>query len=223
MIDFAAARHNMIESQVRPNGITDGRVISAMAGVPRELFVPEASREVAYMDEDVSLDDGAGGADRSLMEPMAFARLLQLAEIRPGDFVLDIGCCTGYSAAVLAHLADSIVAIDEDPALCEAAMANLDTLEVSNIAVMQAAHATGFPGQAPYDVIVVEGCIPEVPQALLVQLKDGGRLVAVVGGSTVARAQLWTRHGDTFANREAFNATVAHLPGIDVERPAFTF
>ncbi len=221
MIDFEVARENMIESQVRPNGITDGRVIAAMADIPREQFVPEHQKSVAYMDGDVRLH--SDGVERMMMEPMAFARLVQLARIGAGDFVLDVGCASGYSAAVIAQICSGAVAIDEDAAMCEAAIANLDALEISNVAVLQVAHAEGCADQAPFDVIVIEGRVPAVPEQLLSQLKEAGRLVAIVGDDTVARAQLWTRHGDSFANRDEFNATVAPLPGIEVERPAFTF
>ena len=222
MINFEIARENMIESQVRPNGITDSRVIAAMAAVPREPFVPEDRRAVAYMDEDITVADGPSGR-RVIMEPMAFARLLQLAQISPTDFVLDVGCATGYSAAVLAFLGDSIIAIDEDEDLCTRATENIDAQDISNIAVLHAAHDEGCPSQGPYNVIVIEGRVPCVPQSLLDQLKDGGRLVAVVGDDVCARAILWTRHGDTFANREEFNATIAPLPGITADKPEFTF
>lgn len=221
MINFEIARENMIESQVRPNGITDSRVIAAMAQVPREHFVPDAQKSVAYMDEDIHIN--VGGADRVMMEPMAFARLLQLAKIRHGDFVLDVGCVTGYSAAVISRLCGAVVAIDSDADACASASVNLERLEISNVAVLCAPHAEGRKSDAPFDVIVLQGRVPAVPQGLLDQLKEGGRLVAVVGDETVARAQLWTRRGSMFSNREDFNATIAPLPGIEVERPAFTF
>ena len=223
MADFATARLNMIESQIRPNGITDGRVIKAMSAVPREIFVPAENQCVAYMDEDVSLGETAEGVKRYLMEPMAFARLVQLAGIGPEDFVLDIGCASGYSIAVLAHLAQSAIAIEEDPDLAAQAIDNLSELELSNVAILNSAHAEGCADQAPFDAIVISGQVPEVPQNLLDQLKDGGRLVAIIGDGPLARARLFTRHGDTFASREEFDATVPQLPGIEVERPAFTF
>lgn len=223
MVDFKAARINMIESQVRPNGITDGRVIDAMMAVPRELFVPAHHQCVAYMDEDVSLEGIASAAPRYLMEPMAFARLVQLAEIGADEFVLDIGCGSGYSIAVLAHLAQSVVAIEEDAALADLATENLDRLELSNAAVLNAAHSAGCPDEAPFDAIIINGRVPTVPQTLLDQLKEGGRLVAVVGDKPLAQALLCTRHGDIFSRRAEFDATISPLPGIEDERPAFTF
>jgi len=223
MADFKTARMNMIESQIRPNGITDGRIIAAMSAVPREIFVPPEKQSVAYMDEDVLLEGPGDTAPRFLMEPMAFARLVQLAAIQPGDFVLDIGCASGYSIAVLAHLAQSAIAVEQDGALADTASDNLNKLELSNAAVLNVPHADGCADQAPFDAVVISGRVPIVPQKLLDQLKDGGRLVAVVGEAPLAQAHLWTRHGDTFASRVDFDATVCALPGIDIERPAFTF
>ncbi len=223
MADYKTARENMIESQIRPNGITDSRVIAAFAAIPREIFVAKANRSIAYMDEDVPLDGLGSDSSRTLMEPMAFARLVQLAAIDPDDFVLDVGCGSGYSVAVIAQLAQSAIAIEQDPVFAEIAAENLDKLEVSNAAVLNAPHAGGCKDEAPFDAIVISGRVPTVPQALLDQLKDGGRLVAVVGDDLLARAQLFTRHGDTFASRTEFDATIAALPGIEVERPAFTF
>ncbi len=223
MVDFKAARSNMIESQIRPNGITDSRVIDAMASVPRELFVPAGKQCVAYMDEDIRLDVTGDTAPRHLMEPMAFARLVQLAEIGPDDFVLDVGCASGYSIAVVAHLAQSAVAIEQDAALAEQAAETLNALELSNVAVLNAPHSHGCPDEAPFDAIIINGRIPLVPQSLLGQLKDGGRLAAVVGTNPLAQAQLSTRRGDTFSSRISFDATISPLPGIEAERPGFTF
>ena len=223
MPDYKTARMNMIESQIRPNGITDGRIIDAMTAVPRELFVPAEKQSVAYMDEDVYLGDMGGSTGRSLMEPMAFARLVQLAAIEPGDFVLNIGCASGYSLAVLSHLAQSALAVEQDAGLAELAAETLEKLELSNTVVLNCAHADGCSDQAPFDAIVISGRIPAVPQNLLDQLKEGGRLVAVVGDAPLAQAQLWTRHGDKMASRNDFDATIPALPGMEVERQAFTF
>jgi len=218
MTDFATARARMIDSQVRPNGITDGRIIQAMALLPRELFVPESRRAIAYVDDDIEI-----GAGRALMEPMALAKLVQLAEVGSNDHVLHVGCGTGYATALLAALCKSVVAIDEDQALVDAASATLARLGIANAKVLKAAHAAGWSGAQPYDAILVDGQVPAVPQALLQQLSDGGRLVAVVGDNLVATATLYSRHDGAVSSLPAFEASVGRLPGVVVDRPGFVF
>jgi protein-L-isoaspartate(D-aspartate) O-methyltransferase len=218
MTDFALARFKMIVSQVRPNGITDGRIIEAMASLPREIFVPEARRSLAYMDEDVDI-----GSGRSLMEPMALAKLVQLAEIEAGKHVLHVGCATGYATALLAALAASVVAIDEDEDFVEKAGANLAQLGVANATVRRGPLAAGWSRDQPYDAILVDGRVPAVPSALFDQLRDGGRLVAVVGDRDVATATAYNRHDGAISSRPAFEASVGRLPGFIIEAPAFVF
>lgn len=208
----------MIDSQIRPNGITDGRIIQAMAALPREMFVPETRRVVAYMDEDIDI-----GSGRSLMEPMALAKLVQLAEIDPEEKVLHIGCGTGYASALLARLGQSVIAIDEDQAFVDAATANLAALQIANAKIHKAAHAGGWKAAELYDAIVLDGRVPAVPDALLRQLRDGGRLVAVVGDHAVATATVFTRHDGAISSMPAFEASIARLPGVVVDRPAFVF
>jgi protein-L-isoaspartate(D-aspartate) O-methyltransferase len=218
MIDFSLARSKMIESQVRPNGITDGRIIQAMALLPREIFVPEARRSLAYMDEDIEI-----GAGRSLMEPMALAKLVQLAEIQSGDHVLHVGCGTGYATALLAALGKTVIGIDEDEGFAQTANSNLARLDIANAEVHRSAHAAGWTGGQPYDAILVDGRVPVVPSALFEQLRDGGRLVAVVGDNDVATATAYNRHDGAISSLPAFEASVGPLPGVTVERPAFVF
>jgi protein-L-isoaspartate(D-aspartate) O-methyltransferase len=218
MTDFALARSKMIESQVRPNGITDGRIIQAMASLPREIFVPEARRSLAYMDEDIEI-----GSGRSLMEPMALAKLVQLAEIEAGDHVLHVGCGTGYATALLAALSKAVIGIDEDEVFIAAARANLARLGIANVQVHKAAHAAGWNGGQPYDAVLVDGRVPIVPQALFEQLRDGGRLVAIVGDHDVATATAYNRHDGAISSLPAFEASVGRLPGVTAERPAFVF
>jgi protein-L-isoaspartate(D-aspartate) O-methyltransferase len=214
MVDYAAARFNMVESQIRPNKVTDPRVLRAISEVPRERFVPKKLMGIAYVDEDLAVAPG-----RYLMEPMAFARLLQDAAIQPGDIVLDIGCATGYSTAVLAKLAATVVAVESDPQLVERASTVLAELNVDNAVVVAGALEEGYAEQAPYDVILLGGAVEEVPRSITDQLGEGGRLMAVVtGGSRVGKGNLIHRvHGD-LSGRVLFDAAVPPLPGFAVER-----
>ena len=222
MTDFLAARLNMVESQVRPNGITDRRIIAAIEQVPREFFVPESRRAIAYMDEDVPLNpsDKSQGP-RALIEVMAFARMLQHAMVKPEDKVLVVGAGTGYGAAVLARIAARVVALECDPGLAAEARRNL--AGVANVAVVEGALSAGVPAEQPFDVILAEGRIEDVPPALLAQLGDEGRLVAVVGETEMAQACVYTRSGSAIAVRQVFDASVAALPGLRKKKPAFVF
>lgn len=219
MTDYSAARLNMVESQVRPNGITDRRIIAAVEVVPREQFVPENRREVAYMDEDVPLDAAQG--PRALIEIMAFARMLQHALIKPTDKVLVVGAGTGYGTAVIARLCARAVALECDPALAADARRNL--AGTPNVTLAEGPLEAGVAAGQPYDVIIAEGRIEEVPQAWLDQLAEGGRLVAVVGDADMAQARVYSRSGSATAVRQVFDASVAALPGMKRKRPAFVF
>lgn len=218
MIDFSVARLNMVESQVRPNGITDRRIIAAIESVARENFVPESRRDVAYMDEDVPLD---AQGKRALIEVMAFARMLQHAAIRPGDKVLLVGAETGYGAAVVSQMAAQVVALECDPHLVHEARRNL--AGHGNVTIVEGPLAAGAPASQPFDVILLEGRAEEVPQALLDQLADGGRLVGVVGEAEIAQAAVYSLSGGAIAVRQVFDASVTELPGLKKKRPAFVF
>jgi len=222
-MDFALARANMIESQVRPNGITDERIIAAMAAMPRELFVPSARRSLAYMDEDVEIDAAQPRASaRYLLEPMTFARLVQLLAVEGDDKVLDVGCGTGYSSAIVSMLAKTVIALESDRELSAEAAANLAKLGLVNAQVITGELSEGRLSDGPYDAICINGRIPEPPLALLAQLKDHGRLAAVLGDHEVGRVALFTRNG-AFSVRYAFDASVPSLPGFEVVRRAFAF
>jgi protein-L-isoaspartate(D-aspartate) O-methyltransferase len=209
MPDYAAQRLNMIESQVRANDVTDVRVQDAMREVPRERFVPAARRAIAYADSALELVPG-----RFLLEPRSFAKLLQLAEIAPGDNVLDVGCTTGYSTAVLARLAAKVVGLEEDADLVRVASDMLPALGSSNVRVVQGALAGGYPAAAPYDVIFVNGAVERVPDALLAQLADGGRLVVVLQTGPQGRATLFLREDGQIGRRGAFDASAPVLAGF---------
>ncbi len=222
MIDYSTARSNMVESQIRPNAVTARSVIDAFAEVPREAYVPKSAQSIAYMDEDIAVGL-TDGTPRFVMHSMIQARLLQLAEIAPDNVVLDVGCCLGYSTAVLAQLADAVVALESDEDMAASAGDILVEQGVDNAAVVTGALNEGYKTQGPYDAIVLNGSVPSVPRALLEQLSEGGRLVAVISEGALGRAHLFIRHGDVFAERIAFDATIAPLPGFAVDEPAFVF
>lgn len=208
MTDFDSARRTMVDTQLRPSGITDDRLLSAMGRVPRELFVPDEKRTIAYSDADVEL----GLGDRALASAAVFAKMVQLAEVNSDDVVLDVGCGTGYSCAILAELASAVVGIEKNAALVEKAIAILADLEIGNAAVLEAALSGGVPSEAPFDVIILEGAVNNVPQELLKQLKDGGKLVALVYIKGVPTAQIHLRIGKDISVRNDF---IMALPPLE--------
>ncbi|WP_142850288.1 protein-L-isoaspartate O-methyltransferase [Telmatospirillum sp. J64-1] len=213
-MDYAAARHNMVENQIRTNRVTDPLVTDAMEALPRELFVPKQMRGIAYIDEDLPLGNG-----RFLMEPMVLARLLQMAEIKPTDVVLEIGCATGYCAGVVSKIASTVVALESDDEMSQRANSVLNELGIHNVAVVNGPLREGYPAQAPYDVIVISGAVEEVPPGLCQQLADGGRLVAVVAGpANMGQATLIERVGDAFGRRVFFEAGTPLLPGMEKQQ-----
>lgn len=211
MADYAAARLNMVESQLRTNRVWDPRILEAFETVPRERYVPERARGFAYIDEDLALGHG-----RYLMEPMVMARLIQAAEIAPGDIALDLGCGTGYAAAVLAQIAATVVAVEEVPELAKAAAESLESQQVTNAVVVEAKLSEGYPKQAPYDVIVLGGAVAEMPRAIEEQLAEGGRMVGVVRDAQgVGRAMLMRKVGGVVSGRVLFDANTPIMPGFE--------
>lgn len=221
MSDFATARQNMVDCQVRPSDVTDIRVIDAMLAVPRENFVPKDRRALAYLDLDLVVSDPSA-PKRSLLKPALLARLLQASEIGAGDNVLVVGCASGYSVAVAARLAKQVVGTEPDAALAASAGASLSALGSGNARVIEAASPEGCAASGPYDVILVEGATEVVPEALYAQLAEGGRLVGVMAVDGVQRAMLVTRSGNDFGSRILFDASAPVLPGF-ARRPEFAF
>ncbi|MEO1206469.1 MAG: protein-L-isoaspartate O-methyltransferase [Pseudomonadota bacterium] len=213
MVDASLQRKNMVESQVRPNDITDRRIIRAMSAIPREQFLPPALRAIAYMDEDVRLSDEDPNG-RAMMAPRTFAKLIQLADIQPTDIVLDVGTATGYSAAILASLCETVVALEADADMATTATKLVESLSIDNVVVVQGDLEVGYADEGPFDAIVVEGTIARVPDAILDQLKDGGRLVAVLNDGVVSHATVWQRIGAKFNDRTAFECHAPELPGF---------
>ena len=216
-MDFAAARRRMVSSQVRTNEVTDPLVISAISAVPREKFVPAASRGFAYIDEDLPLGKG-----RFVMEPMLVARLLQLAEVQSTDAALVVGAATGYCAAVLAHMARSVVALESDGELTEQAARAIAELALKNVSVVMGELKAGWSARGPYDVILIGGSVVSVPDTLKAQLADGGRLVCVVRTGPMGRATLVTRAGQAYGSRQEFDAVTPLLAGFEPQ-PRFAF
>jgi protein-L-isoaspartate(D-aspartate) O-methyltransferase len=209
-MDYARARLNMIENQLRPNRIEDRGLIAAMREVPRERFVPKALRGVAYADEDLALPDG-----RYLIEPLALARLIQAARIRPHDVVLVLGCSTGYVGAVVARLAATVILVAPDEASGAQLESLLEELGADNmVVVLNPSPATGHPDQAPFDVILLAGSVEQVPQALLEQIGEGGRLVAVIDDGRIGKGTVFTRLHGVVGSRVMFDAQIPGLPGF---------
>jgi protein-L-isoaspartate(D-aspartate) O-methyltransferase len=223
MIDFAAARRMMVDGQVRTSDVTDPRIIAAMLALPRERFVAEENADLAYLDLDAPVTRAKGGGPvRRLLKPMVLAKMVQAAAVKAGDHVLDVGCATGYSSALLARLARSVVALEADPALARLARENLEAVGAGNVTVVTGPLTEGWQAQAPYDVIFVNGATEIAPDALCRELKDGGRLVAVVGRVPTSRAMLYRLVAGDVSGWPIFDATAALLPGFAAP-PAFVF
>lgn len=218
MVDYAASRFNMVESQLRTNKILDHAILEAFEALPRERFVPAAMRSVAYVDEDIEIAPG-----RYLMEPMVLGRLLQAAAPQAHETALDVGCGTGYATMLLGRLAATVVGLESDPELVGEARRILTELEADNTAIVRGPLTEGYAKQAPYNVILLNGAVAEVPYAIREQLADGGRLVAVIRDSAgIGRATLMQRTGDVVSGRVLFDAAVPLLPGFE-RPPAFVF
>ena len=207
--DFSALRLHMVDGQLRTTGVTALDVLDAFLEVPREAFVPARLRELAYLDEDLEVAPG-----RYVMEPSPLARLIQLASVKPGDVVLDAGCATGYSSAVLSRLATSVIAVESDQHLADSASAALLDLGFDNVVVVSGPIAGGYPSEGPYDVILIGGSVDEVSQTLFDQLRDGGRLVVVEGRGNAGSAKLYIKEGAVVSGRSVFNSAVRPLPGF---------
>ncbi len=213
MTDFAARRTMMVDTQVRPNDVTKFPVIQAMLAIPREEFVPAARRPVAYSGENLDLGNG-----RVLLEPRTLAKMVDALDIQPTDLVLDIACGYGSSSAVVACLAEAVVAVEDDEALAAEAEQRLAATEIFNVAVLAGDLAAGVPGQGPYDAILIGGAVEEVPQPLLDQLKEGGRIAAIFAEGQLGVVRIGHRLNGRVVWRYAFNALAPMLPGFARKR-----
>ncbi len=213
-IDLEHARFNMIEQQIRPWDVLDTSVLALLSVVRREDFVPLAHKALAFVDMQIPLRSGPQAAQlgQAMLEPRVEARLLQDLHVAPGDKVLEVGTGSGYMAALLANRAQRVITLEIDPELARTARANLQRAGITNVEVRETDGAKGLPAEAPFDVIVLSGSVAEVPQALLSQLKVGGRLFAIVGFEPVMRATLVTRTGDaSFTTTQPWDTVAPRL------------
>ena len=223
MADVELQRKNMVECQVRPSDMTDRRIMRAMLDVPREAYVPAASASIAYGDLDIPLNTPPPGtAPRVLMAARVFAKLVQLSAIEPQDDVLIVGAGMGYSAAIIAQLAKSVTALEENEILAAHARTALAAQGVTQAEVISGPLTAGLPAKAPFEVILIEGAAAHVPQTLLDQLGPNGRLAVISVAGRAGKATLWRRHASGFDATEAFDAGAPLLPGF-AKAPVFSF
>ncbi|KQO80848.1 protein-L-isoaspartate O-methyltransferase [Rhizobium sp. Leaf262] len=219
MMDFETARGKMVDSQLRTTDVTSHSVLKAFLAVPREAFVPAGVKQIAYADEDLQICPAKDGRPaRYVMKASPLAKMLQLAAINKTDVVLEIGSGSGYVSAILSQLAGSVVSLESDEELSAVATAALSTLGYDNVATVNGELAQGYAAEAPYDVIFINGSVEEVPATLLEQLRDGGRLVAVVGYGNSAKATVYRRDGKGTSSTGFFNASVKPVPGFTKAR-----
>jgi protein-L-isoaspartate(D-aspartate) O-methyltransferase len=208
-MDYAAARHNMVESQIRTNNVTHKKLLDALRMVPRESFVPTELHGVAYVDNPIPLND-----ERYLMAPLEMARLMQEANPIPSDLALVIGCATGYGAAVMSNLAGAVVGLESNPALASEATEILTELSIDTVAVVVGVLKDGYIDQAPYDVIYFDGAVSKVPESISSQLAEGGRLVCILSGGGIDTAVIISRHKGSLSTRTVFECSSPLLPGF---------
>ncbi|MEM1079661.1 MAG: protein-L-isoaspartate O-methyltransferase [Pseudomonadota bacterium] len=210
MTDYAARRTMMVDTQVRPSDVTKFNIIDAMLTVRREVFTPDDKREIAYVSENVPL-----GAGRVMLEPRTLAKILDALDIQPEEMVLDIGCGLGYSTALIARLAEAVVAVEEDADLARDAEALLSSENVDNAALIAAPLAEGAPKHGPYDVITLQGAVEDVPSEILGQLKEGGRIAAVFMEGGLGVCRLGYKIDGDVSWRFEFNASAPVLNGFE--------
>ena len=210
MTDFAARRTVMVDTQVRPSDVTKFPIIDAMLAVPREEFVPQPLREAAYLGENLDL-----GGGRVILEPRTLAKMLDALDIQDDELVLDIGCAHGYSSAVIAHLAEAVVAVESDAAMAAEAQGALAETGADSVAVHEGPLVEGAPEHGPYDVIVVEGAVEHLPEAITGQLKDGGRIACLFQEGALGAVRIGYKIDGHLSWRFAFNAGAPVLPGFE--------
>lgn len=217
-MDFAKQRQIMVDSQVRVNDVTSPEVVSAFSTIPREVFVPKSMLSSAYAEYEIET-----GASRAMWTPRDLGKMFRGLEPKASDVSLVIAAGDGYSAALLGHMTDAVIALDDDEALVDSMTERFASINMDEAVAVQGDIATGLPDQGPFDVVLVAGMVEEVPQAWLDQLAEGGRLgVVVAEGRSLGKARIYKRAGDTFAFREAFECCPPELPGFE-KKTAFVF
>ncbi len=215
MFDFNTARKNMLESQIRTNDVTDKRIQSAIMEVPRECFVPKSKRSLAYSDRYIDI-----GSGRFMMRPRDFAKMLEFANIDNNDVVLAIGSGRGYEIAVMARLAETVIAVEQDDELADKASKLLDECGTRNAAIVKSDLRAGTPEHGPFDVIFASGAISEMPKSWIDQLADNGRIIACIADGNIGRVKLFHKTRDTIGEKTVFDANIPLLPGFE-PKPEF--
>ena len=210
MFDFLSARNHMVDCQIRTSDVTDHAVLKAFKSVSREAFVPKSQQALAYGDAHIDLGEG-----RVMIRPRDFAKMIQVADIRPADVILDIACGRGYSATILAQLCETVVSLETSDEAVEAASNRLIEADISNAAVVKGELKLGAPEHGPFNVIFVNGAVSDVPKNWIDQLANNGRLVCVVQKGTVGHASVYTRSGDVIGDRIVFDTSLPTLPGFE--------
>ncbi|MEL6645843.1 MAG: protein-L-isoaspartate O-methyltransferase [Pseudomonadota bacterium] len=217
MPDYAARRTMMVDTQVRPSDVTKFPIIDTLLTVPRELFVPQARREAAYIGENIDL-----GGGRVVLEPRTLAKMLDALDIQPTELVLDVGPNYGYSSAVLSRMAEAVVAVEEDESFADEAEAALSEVSADNVILLRGPMAEGAAKHGPYDVIMIQGAVEEVPETLTAQLKDGGRIAALFMEGALGVCRIGYFVDGAVSWRFSFNAGAPVLPGF-AKRSEFEF
>ena len=210
---YTSQRKAMVDSQIHPSGVIDGRILEAFAQTPREMFVPESRKPMAYNDEDLSFKDG-----RFIVEPSVHARMIQALEPRDGHVVLDVGCTRGYSSAILSRLVTTVIALEQKQTYLTEAQKSWDELDVCNIASFKGSLKKGAPDYAPYDLIVINGSVATIPEAIAQQLTDGGKMVSILRkpGQRMGQVMLTKHLGEgRVSSHPLFDAASPYLIGFE--------
>ncbi len=210
MTDFSARRTMMVDTQVRPSDVTKFPIIEAMLSVPREDFVPASQREAAYMGENIELSD-----NRVILEPRTLAKMLDVLDIGQDELVLDIGAGYGYSSAVIAHMAQAVVALEEDNAMVEDAKEALVAANADNVVIEHGSLVAGAAEHGPYDVIIIQGGVSHLPQAIISQLKEGGRIACLFMEDALGEVRIGYKMDEHISWRRSFNAGAPVLNGFE--------